>query len=418
MLIKTILNKTHRFKSFIYTHCDFINDSEVPRIEVKIEPRKNSKGICSACGKKGSCYDHLETRRFEFIPIWGIKIYFIYKPRRINCKKDGPTVEVIPWADGKHQLTNTFRVFLANWGKKLSWKSTAESFNVSWEHVFRSIKYVVGYGLANRNLNGITAIGVDEIKYKKGHKYLTLVYQIDEGTRRLLYVGKDRTTKTLLRFFHEFGKARSKKLQFICTDMWKPYLKIIKKKAGHALNILDRFHIKKYINEAVDNTRKEEAAKMAKEGYEPILKKSRWALLKNPKNRTSNQTLKIRELLQYNLQSVKGYLLKLEFERFWKYRSPYWAEVFLNEWTEKVMRSRIEPMKKVAKMLRRHQPLMLNWFKVKGVRLSSGPVEGMNNKAKVAMRKAYGFKEYEVLKLALYHQLGDLPEPELTHRFC
>ena len=157
---------------------------------------------------------------------------------------------------------------------------------------------------------------------------------------------------------------------------------------------------------------------MENNGYEPILKKSRWALLKNPENRTEKQTLKIKELLQYNLKSVKAFLLKLEFEKFWRYKSPYWAEVFLDRWIYKVMRSRIEPMKGVAKMLRNHKPLILNWFKVKGVRLSSGPVEGLNNKAKVTIRKSYGFREYDVLKMALFHQLGDLPEPEFTHRFC
>ena len=140
--------------------------------------------------------------------------------------------------------------------------------------------------------------------------------------------------------------------------------------------------------------------------------------MKNPENRAENQSLKIKEILQYNLKSVKSLLLKLEFEKFWKYRSPFWAEIFLNEWIHKAMRSRIKPMKQVAKMLRNHKPLIINWFKVKGVRLSSSPVEGLNNKAKVTIRKSYGFREFDVLKMALFHQLGDLPEPELTHRFC
>ena len=418
MLIKTILNKIHRFKSFVYTTVRFSNEGEEIIIEIGIKSRKNSTGICSQCGELGTCYDHLKTRRYEFIPIWGIQVYFIYAPRRIDCMTDGATVEKLPWVDGKHHITNTFRIFLANWAKKLSWKETAESFNVSWESVFRSVKYVVGYGLENRDLKNIIAIGIDEIKYKIGHKYLTLVYQIDEGMRRLIYVGKDRTSKSLLRFFSEFGIERSSQLKFICTDMWKAYLKVIERKASQALNILDRFHIKKHMNNAVDKARRQESAFLENNGYEPILKKSRWALLKNPENRTYNQTLKIKELLQYNLKSIKSYLLKLEFEKFWRYKSPFWAETFLNEWIYKVMRSRIEPMKVVAKMLRNHKPLIINWFKVKGVRLSSGPVEGLNNKAKLAMRKSYGFREFKVLKMALLHQLGDLPEPKLTHKFC
>jgi transposase len=289
---------------------------------------------------------------------------------------------------------------------------------VSWEHVYRSIQYVVDYGLRHRCLDGIKAIGIDEIKYKFGHKYLTLVYQLNGEMRRLLWVGKERGANTLLQFFIDFGKERSEKLLAICTDMWDPYLKIIREKAKNALNIIDRFHIKKHLNDAVDKVRKKESSFLKYNGYEPVLEKSRWALLKNPENLTDKQHIKIKDLLRYNLKSVKSYLLKLDFEKFWYYVSPFWAEQFLNNWTFKVMRSRIEPMKKFAKTMRRYQPLIINWFRIKGARLSSGPIEGLNNKAKVAIRKSYGFREYDVLKLALFHQLGMLPEPELTHRFC
>jgi transposase len=402
----------------VYTFARFSDTGGELAIEIGIEARKNSKGICSKCGQSGPCYDHLKNRKYEFVPIWGIKVFFIYAARRIDCFTHGVTVEKLPWVDGKHHLTNTFRIFLASWAKKLSWKETAESFNVCWDHVFRSVQYVVDYGMRNRSLKDIFSIGIDEIKYKMGHKYLTLVYQIDEGRRRLLYVGKDRSAKTLLRFFSEFGKERSARLKFICTDMWKAYLKVVKRKAPQALNILDRFHIKKHMNDGVDKARRRESVSLEQRGYEPVLKKSRWALLKNPENRTEKQSLKMKELLQYSLKSVKSYLLKNEFEKFWRYKSVFWAEIFLDEWIYKVMRSRIEPMKEVAKMLRNHKPLIMNWFKVKGARLSSGPIEGLNNKAKVTIRKSYGFRKLNVLKMALFHQLGDLPEPELTHRFC
>ena len=102
---------------------------------------------------------------------------------------------------------------------------------------------------------------------------------------------------------------------------------------------------------------------------------------------------------------------------FWEYQSPAWAGRFLDEWCSRVMRSRLEPLKKVARSLRSHRELLLNWFRAKGT-ISAGIVEGFNNKAKLTMRKSYGFREYETIELALYHQLGDLPQPELTHRFC
>ena len=123
-----------------------------------------------------------------------------------------------------------------------------------------------------------------------------------------------------------------------------------------------------------------------------------------------------RDLLKYNLQTVQAYLLKEQFQQFWNYDSPAWAAKFLDQWVALVMRSRIEPMKKVAKMLRNHRELILNYFRAKK-QFSSGVVEGLNNKAKVTMRKSYGFRTFRITELALYHVLGKLPEPELAHRF-
>jgi len=155
---------------------------------------------------------------------------------------------------------------------------------------------------------------------------------------------------------------------------------------------------------------------MAQAGYEPVLKKSRWCLLKRKENLTGKQKLRLRDLLRFNLKTVRAYLLKEDFQQLWDYDSPTWAGKFLDEWCRQTMRSRIEPMKKIARTLRQHRELILNYFRAQKL-FSSGVVEGLNNKAKVTMRKSYGFRTFPVLELALYHSLGKLPEPELTHEF-
>ena len=134
-------------------------------------------------------------------------------------------------------------------------------------------------------------------------------------------------------------------------------------------------------------------------------------------NLTTKQTVRLNELIQYNLRSVKAYLMREDFQRFWTYQSATWAGKFLDGWCTRAMRSKIGPMKEMAGTLRRHRELLLNWFRAKG-EISNGSVEGMNTKAKLALRKAYGFKSYETIEIALYHQLGKLPEPTRTHRFC
>ena len=243
------------------------------------------------------------------------------------------------------------------------------------------------------------------------------MYQLDDGHRRLLWVGEHRKIKTLLRFFRWFGKERTGALRFICSDMWKPYLTVVAKKADQAIHVLDRFHIMSHLSKAIDKVRAGEARELKAKGYEPILKNTRWLLLKRPENLTQKQEPRLADLLHYNLRSVRAYLLKEDFQFFWGYVSPYWAGQFLDRWCTRTMRSRIEPMKKVARMLRSHRPLLMNWFLAKGA-LSSGPVEGFNTKAKLTLRKSYGFRTYRAMEIALYHTLGALPEPESTHRFC
>ncbi len=418
MLIKTVLNKCHKFKSFIYGNIRFITVKGIQALEVEILPRKNGHAICSGCDGEAPLYDKLGYRLFEHIPIWGFKVFFKYLMRRVECINCGIKVEKVPWGDGKKELTKTYMHYLSTWAKSLSWKEVAERFNTSWEKVFRSVEYIVNWGRANISLDGIESIGVDEVLWHRGHKYLTLVYQIDPGNVRLLWMEKDRTEKAFSKFFDDFlGSEKSKLIKHICSDMWKPYLKVIKEKAENAINILDRFHIVSMMNKAIDKVRAEEYREMASEGREPILRKSRWCLLKRKENLTEKQETKLKDLLRYNLKSVRAYLLKEDFYGFWDYVSPAWASKFLSRWCTRVMRSRIEPMKKVAKTLRNHQDLILNWFKAKKA-FSSGIVEGLNNKIKVTMRKSYGFRTFKCTQIALFHALGKLPEPEQAHRFC
>ena len=303
MRIETLLNKVHPLKSFVYAACRLDLRKAGLVLVATIKPRKNGKIVCSGCGKPRRLYDRLDERRFDFVPLWNIPVQLEYRMRRVHCPECGVKIEQVPWADGKSPTTKAFQLFLARWARKLSWKETAESFCTSWDTVFRSVKVVVAYGLAHRNLENVTAIGVDEIQYGKGHQYLTVVYQIDAGARRLLFVGRDRTAKPLLKIFRQFGKERCGRLRFVCSDMWKAYLKVIRKKAPQALHVLDRFHIVGHLNKA-------------KKAY------------------------------------------------------------------------------------------------------SSGVVEGLNRKVNLVTRKAFGFRSYDVLEIALFHTMGDLPEPELTHRFC
>jgi len=414
MELLTILNHCHRHRGFVYQSARFSADRK--SIEVKMRPRQGAVAICSGCQKPMPGYDQLPERRFEFIPLWGFLVFLLYSRRRVNCRECGVVAEHLPWCAGKRHSTIAYMLFLARWARKLSWKETAEAFHSSWDKVCDAVEYVVEWGLQRRTLESIQAIGVDEIQYAKGHKYLTLVYQIDAGLTRLLWVGKERTIESFQGFFAVIGDQGASQIRFVCSDMWQPYLEVIREKCSQALHILDRFHIVAKMNKALDEVRAAETRKMRQEGHEPLLHKSRWCVLKRKENLTAQQKIRLRDILRYNLQTVRAYLLKEDFQQFWEYNSPHWAGMFLDFWCFQTMRSRIEPMKKIARTLRKHRELLLNYFKARKA-YSSGVIEGLNNKAKVTMRKSYGFRTFRILELALYHSLGKLPEPEVTHEF-
>lgn len=416
MRVKRILNRVEKHQSFVFARVRW-GEPEKRSLRVEVRARANSRPLCSGCGKPGPGYDRLPERQFEFVPLWGIAVCYVYALRRVQCQRCGVKVERVPWAEGKQTLTRSYLQFLASWAQRLSWLEVARFFHTSWEKVFRSVSWVVQWGLAHRDLSGIQALGIDEVLLHRGHGYLTVVYQIDAQGRRLLWVGLERTTQTLLRFFEFFGPQRSAQLRFVCTDLWKPYLQVVKEKAGQALLVLDRFHAVMNLNKALDEVRAEEVKELKEQGLEPLLTHSRWCLLKRPEHLTPKQEIKLADLLRCNLRTVRAYLLKEDFQFFWTCQGVLWARRFLKGWYHRALRSRIEPLKKVARMLRAHEPLLLNWLRAKK-EISSGPTEGLNNRLKLTLRKSYGFRTFRAAEIALYHTLGALPEPECTHKFC
>jgi len=413
--VKALLREVHPMKGFVYQkvekHPIFPNT-----LLVEISARQGSQGECSKCGSKGACYDHKRKRCWNFIPLWGYMMKFTYALRRIDCRHCGPTIERVPWAKGKNQNCDVFRVYLAQWARLLSWAEVAKCFQASWADVYHAVEWVVDYGLKHRDVSGVTALGIDEIHVGKKEKFWTLIYQIDQGCKRLLWIGQDRKQATVDDFFESFGQEFCKGILYICSDMWKPYLNSARDYLPNVLHILDRFHIVKKLNEAIDTIRREEVKAMAEAGLEPLLKKMRWVFLKKRSNWTENQRQRMRKVEGMSLRTLESFLLVEAFQHFWTYISPTWAGKFMDAWCVRICDSNLEPLKKVAQTLKAHRTLLLNYFKAKKA-FSSGVVEGLNAKVKLTLKRSYGFRTENARKVALYHTLGKLPEPKFTHRF-
>ena len=413
--LKSILNQVQPIKGFVYESVRY-STVRADLIEAAVVPRRGSQARCSGCGRACPTYDHSsQPRVWALPPLFKFALALIYTMRRVECPACGVVVEKVPWATGKLSLCDGFRLFLAHWARKLSWEEVALSFQVSWADVYAAVQWVVEYGLQHRVLENIRALGIDEICVRVGRVFWTLMYQIDEHLTRLLWVGHDRTEQTLLEGFKSLGERVCAGLRYVCSDMWAPYLAAVKERLG-ALHILDRFHIRRQLNQAVDEVRREEARALARAGLVPRLKHLRWALLKNQKNWTARERWRMGELKHSGLASLRAYWLVAAFEHFWGYISPTWAGKFLDGWCQRVRRSRLPPLKTVATSLLEHREVLLNYFRAKKA-ISGGVIEGLNNKVKVTFRKSYGFRTDKAREIALFHVLGKLPEPEVTHGF-
>lgn len=408
MPIKSLIRETISLQGFRIESVDRFSFG----IGIKIVPDYRFNPRCGKCDKPGKYRDSRNERQFKHVPIWGIPVMLSYSPRRVYCNHcRGIYVESMPWAAGKRRLTAAFACYLATWARILPWIEVARLFQCAWGTVSSAVDFVVKYGLENRDLSGITHIGIDEISRKKGHQYLTNVYDLQ--TKKLIWSGEGRSEETLKQFFNFLGEKRASQLQGICCDIWRPYIKVIEEKAPNAVLVFDKFHIIRHLMNAVDQVRRDEIQEKGKE-HKELMKHTRYIWLKNPWNLTDKQKSRLSTLEELNLKINRAYLLKEAFRNFWSYSNPGWASKYLKKWFWWATHSRLKPMRDFAWLIRRHEKNILSYFKVP---IHNGSVEGLNNKAKVISRKAYGFRSAKNYILNLYHCMANLPQPKLVHTF-
>jgi transposase len=246
---------------------------------------------------------------------------------------------------------------VATWTKLLAWDVVARLLGVHWNTVAAAVRQSVAYGRAHQQLGLVLYIGIDELSRRKGHVYVTNVYDLRE--KRLIWSGEGRSRETLKAFFAEHGEALKDRVMGVCCDMWGPYIDVIKEELPHATLVFDKFHIIQHLLQAVDAVRKEEARALKKSNPE-LLKRTRYLWLKNPENLTDKQRARLGYLEKLNLRCHRAYLLKEIFREFWKYKTKGWARRFLTKWFWWATHSRLRPMRDFAWMLRRHQDDILN----------------------------------------------------------
>ncbi len=320
MLVKSIVKKTLGIKSHVVKKV--VRDETGMTIYLDIHKRRHLP--CGTCGTLAKVRDRLKVRQWKHVPLWGIPVTLSYAPARVKCTQcDKIRVEDIPWSYGKCRLSSGLIWLLSSWAKLLTWDVIAKMFGVHWNTVAAAVHRAVEYGLEHREIGSVLCIGIDELSRRKGHVYVTNVYDLQQ--MRLLWSGDGRSKETLEAFFKEHGNVLKDNVVGVCCDMWQPYIDTIEEHLPNASLVFDKFHIMQKLLQAVDEVRREEVRELKKTNPE-LLKRTRYIWLKNPENLTDKQRARLDYLEKLNLRINRGYLLKESFRELWTYKLKGWAK--------------------------------------------------------------------------------------------
>jgi transposase len=403
VLIETLIRKQLRLKAHTVTKVEETDDC----MRVYIDRLGSRLLRCGVCGKRcREVHDIRKQREWRDLSMRKLPLKLLYRPRRVECPRCGVRVEDFPWAEPWARVTTALSNAVAVLARELSWQGTARQYGLNWKSVATIVKRAVQYGLRHRKRPPVHVIGIDEVSRRKGQVYLTVVYDLER--RVLLWVGDDRTEEAVRPFFtKEMGPRRCQTVQVVCMDMWAAYAKLVREHAPNAQILFDRFHIVKHLNESVDAVRRDLWRRLTSK-ERTTFKGTRWLLLKNPWNLNHGQKERLSTLVQWNTPLVRAWYLKEAFQLFWYYKQPWRAQQHLTKWIHSAMRSKLEPFKKFAQMLRDHLEGILPWTKT---RVSNGAVEGMNNKIKSISHRSFGFRTAENFIAVIYHCCARLPLP-------
>jgi len=352
----------------------------------EIEAIKGRLPRCGCCGRKVRRTKGQRPRRWwRDLKVRHLPLVLACTPRRVVCRTRGVRVEKVPWARRWSRVTRSLSGVVAELAGRTDLTTVARHFGINWKTVAGIIHRVVQWGLAKRRKKALRIIGIDEVSRKKGHRYLTLVYDLERG--QLVWIGKGRTKDTLAGFFDALGKRRSKNLRAVCMDMWAAYYDVVQERAVNATICFDRFHVVRHLNDAVDQVHRALVRELSGP-TKALVKGTRFVLLKNPWNLTPKQKRSLRELVRSNSPLSRAYYLKEDFQRFWDYIHERWVQKHLKQWLWWASHSRLEPFKNFARMIREHLDGILAWTKL---RISNGALEGMNNKVKLVSHRSYGW---------------------------
>ncbi|MFH0915812.1 MAG: ISL3 family transposase [bacterium] len=367
------------------------------QVLIQVRQHGNAKPHCPTCDRVMGGEVRWTECRWRHFDLFSVKCFLVAQIREARCPRHGRRLESVPWARGRARHTAVFDQRVASLVQVADKTAAARMFGVAWRTVGRMVERVVKAFLPGDLLEGLEAIAVDETSYKRGHRYLTVVTDLMTG--RVVWVGEGKSAETLGGFFELLGQRRRASISVVCMDMGEAFRNAVQEWLPDADIVYDRFHVVKLLLEAIDEVRRQACRETGGVAKHP-LKNTRFALLRNPKHLRPQDQAAIALVQQTNRRLARAYELRVSFEDLWTLDDEDDARSFLARWTRSALLSRLPPLRKFATTVRTHLEGILGFFRY--WRQTSGPIEGMNNKIKLAIHRAYGFHSITAL-VAMIH---------------
>ena len=375
-------------------------------LHLAVKPYKNGC-CCPVCGRRGKIIHHTnEFRRWEDLTLMGIKVLLWYAPKEIDCPTHGRVQETIPWATTYSRVTYRLEWRLCSLCQIMTQKAAAEILKMPTSTLSDLLHRIITRVRDGHKIRGLVTLGVDEISFLKGHKYATLVYDLTRS--RVLWVGRGKGRATIDRFFDEcLSKGQKARILWASCDMSRAYTEAIKHHCPNATLVIDRFHVVKALNQAVDDVRKDEWRGLDTKGRSAI-KGLRWLLSMHARNRSKGNTRYLNSLRNSNRRIHRAWVLKDEFDHIWNYRYRASAEKFLKRWMTAALRSRIPSLRQFVTTLRNHFD---NIVAFTDRNLTNAVGEGLNRIVKIIKNRASGYRNLDSFADVIFLTLGDLDIP-------
>jgi transposase len=371
-------------------------DADKKRLDIEIDFKTGGRFACPECGQADCPVHDTVKKTWRHLNFFQHQAFLHARVPRIDCSKCGVRLVSVPWARPGSGFTLLFEAFVMTLVKGMPVAAAARLVGEHDTRLWRVVQHCVEAAVARMDLADLRRVAIDETSAKRGQNYITLFVDID--ARKVVYIAEGNDAGTVARFADHVDAHNSdaSRIKQVCIDMSGAYIKGVTENLTEAEITFDKFHAVKLVNDAVDQVRRAESRER------PELKHSRYLWLQNERRLSVEQITRLAELTRLHLKTARAYRLRLAFQDIYTAPSHEWGELILNRWYSWAIRSRLEPMKKVARTIKLHRDGILRWFDSK---IANGLIEGINSLVQAAKAKARGYRSLRNL-MAIVHLIA------------